>query len=182
MVLKCIVLALFFTIGLNTNVTEGPLLANYKSKIKKQVKQLVDSDHNKTQLTNLNLEFNNLEGYRVLAPDSELLVGYLFIKEVKACSLNGCTAKSVKVEDLSSEYYDISVLTDTDKRIISIKVLDYFSDYGYQITSKKYLRKYIDNQLCDFKMDQDIVDGVSGATISYNALITSLGEFCDLVE
>lgn len=181
MVLKYSLFTLFLFAGQYFNLTEGPLLTNYKSKIHKQVKALVEDKKGKTTLSNLNLDFNNLEGYSISVQGSNLK-GFVFIKEVKACSLNGCTAKSIKTDNVGSEYYDISVVTDKHKVIQSIKVLDYFSDYGYQITSKKYLRKFEGKQLCDFSTDQDLVDGISGATISYSALITSLEEFCGLVE
>jgi len=87
---------------------------------------------------------------------------------------------STKQDQLNSEYYDLSVFVDANKTIQSIKVLDYFSDYGYEITSKRYLKKYVGKTLCDFSTKSDLVDGISGATMSYNGLVNSLIEFCEL--
>jgi len=182
MVLKYIVSIFLLSIFAPDNLTEGPLLINYKSKIKKEIKSISSNEESALTFKNLNLEFHNVEAYS-LWDESDQISGYLFIKEVKACSLNGCVAKSKDIDStLGSEYYDISVLTNKDKVIQSVKVLDYFSDYGYQITSKKYLKKYRGKSLCEFQQNTAQVDGISGATISYNALISSLDEFCELLR
>lgn len=181
MVLKYLI-TVFCILSVSTDhLTDGPLLKNYKSKIKKELKSISSDTGGSVNLINLNLEFHNLEAYS-LVDQEENINGYLFIKEVKACSLNGCLAKSKEVDTVGSEYYDISVLTDKNKTIKSIKVLDYFSDYGYQITSKRYLKKYAGKNLCDFQPDNPLIDGISGATISYNALISSLTEFCNILS
>jgi len=128
------------------------------------------------QLDFLSTVDKSIEAYAITK--DEKLLGYCMIKEVKACSLNGCVAQNVINDNLASEYYDLAVFTDGSKKILSIRVLDYFSDYGYEITSKRYLAQYHQKNLCDFSLDHPQVDGISGATISYNALIASLGDFC----
>lgn len=65
-------------------------------------------------------------------------------------------------------------------RILNIKVLNYFSDYGYEMTSNRYLKQYRTKKLCQFAENPALVDGISGATISCIALVMSLEEFCDL--
>jgi len=161
---------------------EGPLFQNYKSKINKQLKSCMKEEFRNDSFENMNLDFHNLEGYRINCSQTDQQKGFLFLKEVKACSLNGCVAKSKKVDNLNSEYYDISVVTTSDLTIQSIRILDYFSDYGYEISSKKYLKKYQGKQLCDFATQDKLVDGISGATISYNGLVNSLIEFCELSQ
>jgi len=181
MVLKFFISILIVLLMSSDNSIEGPLLTNYKSKIKKELNAIKDNNDIQITYENLNLDYHNIEAY-TLNDDQEQLSGYLFIKEVKACSLNGCIAKTSNLDDIGSEYYDIAVLADKHKVIKSVKVLDYFSDYGYQITSKKYLKKYRGKNLCDFQTSNSVIDGISGATISYNALISSLGEFCELLQ
>jgi len=180
MVLKYLVsIIIIFSTSLIESPYKGPLLSNYESAIFKQLSVLKSDQLN---IDKLDLGLHNLEAYTISSRD-ENMSAYLFIKEVKACSLNGCIAKTKSKEDkIGSEYYDISVLTDSDKKILSIKVLDYFSDYGYQITSKRYLKKYKHLNLCDFNSTIPKVDGISGATISYNGLINSLIEFCNLTD
>ena len=136
MVLKYIISIFIISLFANDNLTEGPLLKNYKSKIKKEIKTISSKDGSMS-FKNLNLDFHNVEGYSLWSQEDQLS-GYIFIKEVKACSLNGCVAKSKIQDNVGSEYYDISVLIDENKIIQSVKVLDYFSDYGYQITCLLY--------------------------------------------
>ena len=175
MVLKSILLSICCLLGINLVPSDGPLLTTYKSKIEKEV----SSAFQKSKGT-LSKKVHNksIEIYNVTSAGA--IIGYACLKEVKSCALNGCSKKSAN--NLGSEYYDIAVFTDLDKNIISIKVLDYFSDYGYEITSKRYLKKYREKSLCAFSTKQIPVDGISGATISYNALVSSLGEFCDLLQ
>lgn len=178
MVLKFVTSIVFVcAISFVHDLDQGPLLENYKQKITKQLKSCLKQDVPLQSFENLNFDLHNLEAYRI---SSKNVKGYLFIKEVKACSLNGCTSKSTISDQLNSEYYDISVLVDEEKTIQSIKILDYFSDYGYEITSKRYLKKYVGKNLCDFSNSNYIIDGISGATISYNGLINSMSEFCEL--
>ncbi len=167
-------IAAFLFIG-NT----GPLRQQYNSKINKDLVKLFGTKSNSLQLDRIETKDKSIEAYAI-AKDKKL-VGYCMIKEVKACSLNGCVAQDVINDNLASEYYDLAVFTDASKKILSIRVLDYFSDYGYEITSKRYLAQYQEKNLCDFSFDHPQVDGISGATISYNALIGSLGDFCSVL-
>lgn len=181
MVLKYIII--FSLLSLCSKSTNGPLLSQYRSKIKKEITSKLDLNKSEYTLENIDIDKQNIEVYSIFTQSN--VTGYAFIKEVKACSLNGCISSKPNTDDddTGSEYYDIFVLTDMNKNIKSIKVLDYFSDYGYEITSKRYLKKYIGASLCQFSSSQDTkipVDGISGATISYNALVTTLGECCDL--
>ena len=182
MVLKSILSLVSLLCLLHWGGNEGPLFQNYKSKINKQLKSSMKEEFKEDSFENMNFDFHNLEGYKINCNQTNKLKGYLFLKEVKACSLNGCVAKDQKVDNLNSEYYDISVLTSPDMTIQSIKILDYFSDYGYEISSKKYLKKYQGKRLCEFAQEDELVDGISGATISYNGLVNSLIEFCELTN
>ena len=169
-------LATFLFIG-----NSGPLRQQYDSKISKDLVKLFDAKKtDNLQLDQIATAEKSIEAYSITKQDR--LVGYCVIKEVKACSLNGCVAQDVINDNLASEYYDLAVFTDDSKKILSIRVLDYFSDYGYEITSKRYLAQYHQKNLCDFSLEHPQVDGISGATISYNALIASLGDFCTVLQ
>lgn len=104
--------------------------------------------------------------------------GYLLISEVATCNLGGCQIKGSN-ENLDSESFDMLVVISPNNEVLSIKILDYFSDYGYEITARKYLKKFIGKNICDFSKKVDGIDGISGATISCNALENSLSLLCE---
>jgi len=152
---------------------EGRLLSQYKAKVHKKLFKSFETTQN-ISLTSLETKETTLELYQVKSQFKK--IGYLALREVKACSLNGCSSGDRKINNLASEYYDIAVLLDQELNISQIVVLDYFSDYGYEISSKRYLKQYQGKNLSDFSLNTPMVDGISGATISYDALIVSLEE------
>ncbi len=170
-----VVLSLFsFTIP---KENEGRMYEQYKSKIEKHINKVFDLD-GIVSLKGMEVPKEKFEQYFINHDTNAS--GYLFLKEVKACSLTGCTAsnKNVVTNNVGAEYYDLAVIVDSNFEILNIKVLDYFSDYGYEIASKRYLKQYVGKNICDFSNNSIEVDGISGATISYNALIGSLNDFC----
>lgn len=118
------------------------------------------------------------EFYSVQSAD-ENVESYILISQVAACSLGGCSALSEKNKTLSSEYFDLLVILDKDKNIEYLKILDYFSDYGYEVTSKRYLKKFKNKNVCSFFEETDGIDAISGATVSSQALEYTLSLLCD---
>jgi len=104
---------------------------------------------------------------------------YFLISQVAACSLGGCTSLDEKSKTLSSEYFDLLVILDESKNIQYLKILDYFSDYGYEVTSKRYLKKFKNKNVCSFFEETDGIDAISGATVSSQALEYTLSLLCE---
>ena len=176
MVLKTI-LIVFISSVLLVQDGAGDLFTKYEIKLKKEIQKIFDdSKEDEIIIENLKFQSDFIEIYSIFTSNNP--EGFLFVKEVRACTLNGCSSVDVKNNNIASEYFDISVITDKDMNIESVKVLDYFSDYGYEISSKRYLRQFKKKNLCDITSEKPQVDGISGATISYNALINSIEEFC----
>lgn len=172
------VLVQLFICGLSI-FSEISLLTSYQNQIDKQIIKLelvasknTISYHNRTS-DDILFEFYEIKS-------DEDLVGYLFLKEVLACNLNGCSSGIDENNELGTgkERFDLSVVTDTDFNIRNIKVLDYFSDYGYEICGKSYLKQYTNQSICFLSDEQNQIDGISGATISITVLQSSLLEFC----
>lgn len=106
---------------------------------------------------------------------------YVWMGSVFTCDLGGCTA-SKKIEQearTSSEYFEILLTTDNNNVISSLKVTNYFSDYGYEITANSYTKKYVGKSVCHFSTKDSEVDMISGATISCNALQDAIMGICD---
>lgn len=117
------------------------------------------------------------EFYSVKRAD-DTIESYILISQVAACSLGGCSTLDEKSKTLSSEYFDLLVILDKDKNIQHLKILDYFSDYGYEVTSKRYLKKFKKKNVCNFQQETDGIDAISGATISCHALEYTLAQLC----
>ncbi|MBT8189564.1 MAG: hypothetical protein HKN67_04650 [Saprospiraceae bacterium] len=105
--------------------------------------------------------------------------GFILLSEVAACNLGGCHQYSEIKKTYASEFFDLLVITDLEMNIKHLKILNYFSEFGYQVTSKKYLKKFTGKNVCDFLDDTDEIDIVSGATISSYALEGKLAQLCN---
>ena len=153
-----------------------PLSEKYQKRIQKAV-------HKSFELKDYKLrkESDHLSEIFTIEKDSELK-GYLVIAEVAACNLGGCPSYDQIKADRNSEYFDLLMITDSKKSIVHLSILDYFSDYGYEITSKKYLKNFIGKDICDFNSDKDGIDAISGATISCYALEGIIALTCERID
>lgn len=148
------------------------LLDKYEKPVSKEIKK---------KLSLASYEFEKLDfidGELYAIREDNKPVAYIFLSEVAACNIGGCPTYKAVEQDASSEYFDMMTILDIDSKIISIKILDYFSDYGYEITSKKYLRKFKGYKVCTISEEEDEIDAISGATISSYALEAKLGQLC----
>ncbi len=116
--------------------------------------------------------------YRLSHADT--LLGWLLIRKSAACHLGGCfeggTDKGVAYEE-----FTYAVFLDPDRRIKRILMLEMESDYGYQISSKSWLRQMEGLRGCELTYGQQ-PDAISGATISARSLVEDLKNICYLLE
>jgi len=170
MVLKYITYLLIFFFAFQS---EQSLLELYEKKITRELS--VENVDQQLVLSNkVNRAYAYWEEYQIgNQSDKQIIVASIF-----TCNLGGCTAEQAyQKSKTSQEYFDI-LLEFTDEKISRLKVLQYFSDYGYEVVSKNYLKKYLGKTACEFSNFNLEVDGISGATISVDALQTFLGELC----
>jgi len=163
------------------NGDRGPLILQYQNHVAKALQKNLDEiENDKFQLSNIHLSYGGTEIYSVnQASNTE---AYIYLSEVKSCALNGCGQSETKPQNLNSEYFDLMIICDKNLIIKHIKILDYFSDYGYEVSSKKYLKQYVGIPLDQFSKEQTQVDGISGATVSYNGLINSIIDFNKILK
>ena len=164
MVLKSII-SLYCLISIGITISD-----NYLRQLKKCVKSSLHVDH---PIIKPLTPRNDI----VQIFDQENLIGYALVSEVASCKLGGCQSTN-NVSHVQSEYFDLMVILDKTKSIVEIKVLDYFSDYGYEISSKKYLKKFIGKDVCLFAQKNDNIDAISGATVSSNAIESQIASLC----
>jgi len=174
MVLKCI----YLFIALGIVLPKHELYEKYEKTIHKVIGKTFDTKDSNISFVDLPYELGCLKKIKKKSEE----MGFLFISEVAACNLGGCNSFDKIKKSRSSEYFDLLLILDNQKNIKQIKILDYFSDYGYEITSKRYLKKFVGKNICIFSNQNDDIDAILGATISSYALEGSLDLLCQQFE
>lgn len=118
------------------------------------------------------------EFYKVISGNE--LIGYANINRVNACRVGGCSSPGPLNTVRYDHFYYLAVF-DIDFSILKVVVLDYQSDYGYEICSKNWLKQFIGSNERRFSYDENI-DAISGATVSVNAIIDEMNSLISAVE
>jgi hypothetical protein len=146
-------------------------------KYEKQVEKFISKEFSQEEMQLDRIDFPRGELYAI--NQSSETKAFILVAEVAACRLGGCSSFE-KINDANAaEYFDMMLLLDSEKNIINMAILDYFSEYGYEVTSKKYLKKFKGKNVCAFSTDSDGIDAVSGATVSSYALEAMISTLCD---
>jgi len=66
--------------------------------------------------------------------------------------------------------FDYYIIFDKKVDILKIEILKYRENYGAEICSKRWLKKFINISTNDYAEYNKKIDGISGATISVNSL------------
>jgi Na+-translocating ferredoxin:NAD+ oxidoreductase RnfG subunit len=74
--------------------------------------------------------------------------------------------------------FDFMVVADTSKKIKLIRILKYRSEYGAEITNKKWLSQFYEENATQFILHKNI-DAISGATFSANSLVKEINSILD---
>lgn len=119
-------------------------------------------------------------GYSMpIKTDKDSLRGKLYYRKANACNFGGCTA--VKCDTVPKDgfkehiYYYAIVCEDTIRKM---GVLEYESTYGYEIVSSAWLKQFYRDKIGNFVRNKNI-DGISGATVSVNAMINDVNSLQD---
>ena len=177
--MKGFITFLFLFVSLNFSYVDDSYYHKYESKISKVLKKKMKiRDYSIEQTAVIDGPASFLEAY-IITDDKSNTELLLFCGTIVTCDLGGCTAsKYMKSDQEGKEYFDILIIADKEREIKQIKVLNYFSDYGYEIASRSYLKRYYKHNICDFSMDKQTVDAISGATISSNAINDAMVLLC----
>lgn len=171
MVLKIFAYILLISFCLQS---ENSLLVQHEKKIKKELFPEFSIDDLKS-IDEIHRPFAYWETYQSSEKNED---SKIIIASIYTCNLGGCTAEQAYTKSKTNqEYFDI-LLELKNEKITRLKVLQYFSDYGYEISSKNYLKKYLGKSVCDFTTSTSGIDAFSGATISCDALQNYLGVLC----
>lgn len=107
---------------------------------------------------------------------ADSLAGYAIVSRALGCKIGGCSVENTK-ESSFEEFYYIT-LVNTNHKIQQVKVLEYTSDYGYQIANKGWLKQF--QQGGKFTVNENI-DAISGATISVNSITQGVNDQLNLL-
>ena len=114
----------------------------------------------------------------VLLNNSDTLA-FLFIRRTNGCVIGGCTDKNRLNKPVSNnfaeryEHFDYMIILNKDLSVIKVKVLVYDGEYGYEITSKLWLKQFIDYSGKGLNYGSDI-QAISGATISARSITNDI--------
>ena len=111
---------------------------------------------------------------------NDSIIGFMSINRVNACKIGGCSKPDPFYAGRYDHFYYL-IIFDTNYSILKVKVLDYQSDYGYEICSKSWLKQFIGQKGCEVSYGNEI-DAISGATVSGNAIVTDVQMICELIE
>lgn len=122
----------------------------------------------------------NTEVYTLTNPKDELL-GYMVLNKAYSCKVGGCSLWSPTANQDNYEPFFYVIVYSKELTIKSIKILEYYSEYGYEITSKRWLSQFFNKTGCNLEYEKNI-DGISGATISVKSMIYDVKNTCSMIQ
>ena len=98
----------------------------------------------------------------------------LVLRRVNTCTFGGCIRPDSPVKASAGQEYLVygAHLDGKTGAILELRVLEYASTYGYQMTAKWWLNQF--KQWTGTAEEIQAVDGISGATVSVNAFVDDL--------
>jgi len=135
-------------------------------------------------LDEINMLSNELvkEGKFYKLNKDSILNGFVFVGRIYSCRAGGCEGKSAAKSFEGYEYFDAYIIFDKNKTVKSVKVYNYQATHGHEITSKGWLKQFIDfsgeNRL---EVGKDI-DSISGATISVQAITDEVNYLTEMLK
>jgi hypothetical protein len=98
----------------------------------------------------------------------------LVLRRVNTCTFGGCIRPDSPVKASAGQEYLVygAHLDGITGAILELRVLEYASSYGYQMTAKWWLKQF--KQWTGTEAEIQAVDGITGATVSVNAFVDDL--------
>jgi hypothetical protein len=106
--------------------------------------------------------------FKIIKQDS--VIGYSIISRALGCRVGGCDKPSS--DSITFEQFYYMTAFDSKKEVRKVRVLEYTSDYGYQISSRGWLKQF-EGKSKNIKKE---VDGISGATVSVKSITSGINK------
>ena len=107
-------------------------------------------------------------------------LGFLVISKARGCHIGGCDG-IIQAENAKYEDFWYAVILDNAHQILQVKILDYQSEYGYEICAKNWLKQFKGFKGCELKYGSKEVDAISGATVSAQSIVMDISNLCWLL-
>ena len=107
-------------------------------------------------------------------------LGFLVINKSQGCHIGGCDGIALD-ENAKYENFWYAVVFDNNHQILQIKVLEYTSEYGYEICAKNWLKQFQGYKGCNLTYGSKEVDAISGATVSAQSIVMDISNLCWLL-
>ena len=125
----------------------------------------------------------NCKLYNVEDSAYEGNVKYIYLARVTTCRAGGCCASSTPTNSYENpEYFDYIISYNKNLSLNQIKVFNYQATHGQEITSRGWLKQFINYDGSEYLEADKNIDALSGATISVNAIINSIELSREIVE
>lgn len=179
-VLSLILITFISLIGLK--LTDNVLSPKMERNIKRGLKSVWKTEDLELE----SVDFETINGYNKVfkVKEDEIVIGYLQVRRAKGCEIGGCSKKTLgKNNSLVRNYenFDYIIIHDINYVIKYVKVVNYKSDYGYEIVSKRWLKQYVGTKGIKLKYGHDI-QAISGATVSGNSITDDISIASELLQ
>ena len=157
----------FFLLGLF-------LISFYPNELEKKISRHLKKvykveNYEKVHIDNKDLFLrSNTEIFKLLSDKKEL--GYFTVTLAAGCQEGGC---NIQGQADQFEFFYMLTAFDNQANILKVKILDYESEYGYEIMAPGWLKQFEKNKKAVLEYDKDI-DGISGATKSANSVVSEI--------
>lgn len=141
-----------------------------QKKIKKQIKKTFDIDEFDIKVITTDSNTYAHDFFEIKT--SGRLLGYGIVTLTNGCKIGGCDAIQ-HADDAEYEQFYFSTLYMPNGEIANVKVVEYNSERGYEITARSWLKQFIGKRGGTLKVDQEI-DAISGATVSVNSIVNEI--------
>jgi hypothetical protein len=126
-----------------------------------------------------------LEGRKIYAlTTGDSTLGFVVVNKALGCHVGGCDSPTSSLEesiDNSYEKFYYAVLYNVNFNIEEVKVLQYDSDFGYEICGKRWLRQFKGHKGCELQYEKQI-DGITGATVSVKSITSDINNLCWIID
>jgi Na+-translocating ferredoxin:NAD+ oxidoreductase RnfG subunit len=102
--------------------------------------------------------------------------GFVAVTLANGCEEGGCSAADLgednEFTDKYEQYYFATVF-DVKGKILRVKVIEYDSDYGYEIMSRGWLKQFTSSKNDEFIYGKNI-DAIAGATVTGESIVSEV--------
>jgi len=141
-----------------------------QKKIKKQIKKTFDVEQFEVSAIIADSNSYTHDFFEITTTDD--LIGYGIVTLTNGCKIGGCNAIQ-HADNAEYEQFYFSTLYHASGEIANVKIVEYNSERGYEITAKSWLKQFVGKQGGTLQVDQEI-DAISGATVSVNSIVNEI--------